>query len=55
MIVDLLCERELAVTRPIDIINPVHLSVRYAGSLAPLVGTLSDWQIVLYFYRVDKQ
>jgi hypothetical protein len=43
------------VTRPIDNINAMHLAVRYAGTLAPLVGTLLDWEIVLYFYRVDKQ
>ena len=43
------------VTRPIDNINAVYLAVRYARSLAPLVGTLPDWEIVLYFFRVDKQ
>jgi hypothetical protein len=43
------------VTRPINSINAVHLSLRYARSLAPLVGTLPDWEIVLYFFRVDKQ
>jgi hypothetical protein len=30
------------VTRPIANINALHLVVRYAGSLAPLVGTLPD-------------
>jgi hypothetical protein len=29
--------------------------VRYAGTLAPLVGTIPDWEIVLYFYRANKQ
>ena len=43
------------VTRPIYNINDVHLAVRYAGTLAPLVGTLPDWEIELYFFRVDKQ
>jgi hypothetical protein len=43
------------VTRPIDNMNGVHLAVRYAGTLAPLVGSIPDWEIVLYFYRVDKQ
>jgi hypothetical protein len=43
------------VTRPIDNIDSVHLAGRYAGTLAPLAGTLPDWEIVLYFYRIDKQ
>ena len=43
------------VTRPIGNINAVYLAVRYAGTLAPLVGTIPGWEIVLYFYRVDKQ
>jgi hypothetical protein len=43
------------VIRPIDNIDSIHLAVRYAGTLAPLVGTIPDWEIVLYFYRVDKQ
>jgi hypothetical protein len=42
------------VTRPIDNINAVHLSVRYAGTFVPLVGTIPDWEIVLYFFRVDN-
>ena len=42
------------VSRPIDNINSIHLAVRYAGTLAPLVGGLPDWEICLYFYRVDK-
>jgi hypothetical protein len=44
-----------SVTIPIDNINAVHLSLWYAGSLATLVGALPDWEIMLYFYRVDKQ
>jgi hypothetical protein len=43
------------VTRPIDNIDSAHIAVRYAGTLAPLVGTIPDWEIKLYFYRVDKQ
>ncbi len=43
------------VTRPIDTIDSLHLAVRYAGTLAPLAGTIPVWEIVLYFYRVDKQ
>jgi hypothetical protein len=43
------------VKRPIDNINAVHLSVRSAGSLDPLIGTLPVWEIVIYFYGVDKQ
>ena len=42
------------VTSLIDNINSLHLSARHAGSLAPLVGELPDWDIALYFYRVDK-
>jgi hypothetical protein len=35
--------------------SSVHLAVKYSGTLAPLVGTLPDWDIDLYFFRVDKQ
>ena len=42
------------VSWPIYDINSVHLAVRYAGTLAPLVGGLPDWEVCLYFYRVDK-
>ncbi len=37
------------VTRLIDNIDSVNLAVRNAGTLAPLVGTIPDWEIVLYF------
>ena len=43
------------VMRPIDTIDAVHLSVRFAGTLAPPVVMLPDLAIVLYFSRVDKQ
>jgi hypothetical protein len=36
-------------TRPIDNINGIHLAVRYAGNLAPLVGGLPGWEIVCNF------
>jgi hypothetical protein len=40
-------------TRPPDNLGVVHLVVRDAGGLAPIAGAaLSDWTIVLYFYRV---
>ncbi len=42
------------VTRPIDNINSAHLAMMYAGTLVPLVGTIPDWEIFSYFYRVDK-
>jgi hypothetical protein len=42
------------ITRPPDNLGVVHLAVRDANGLAPLVGALSDWTVILYFYRIDK-
>jgi hypothetical protein len=40
------------IIRSPDILGTAHFELRDAEGLAPLVGVLSDWTVVLYFYRV---
>ena len=40
------------ITRPPDSLGVAHFEVRNTNGLAPLVGALSDWTVILYFYRV---
>ncbi len=40
------------ITRPPDRLGVAHFEVRNTNGLAPLVGALSDWTVILYFYRV---